>query len=102
MNLLRSYLNPLELKENRERIAHLLRNRGFYIRLHAYDYLVMAHGKIVCTIHLLSHLNECYINISPIVENSEHYVNKIVKVIKSIAPTVKVYLRKSMEYSREL
>ena len=94
MNPLKSYLNPLELRENREKIAHMLRNNGFYVRLHACDYLVMAHGKIVCTIHMLPSYNECYINISSIVKNSEQYLDKIIEVIRSIAPAVKIYLKK--------
>jgi len=95
VNPLKSYLNPLELRENREKIAYMLRNSGFYVRLHAYDYLVMAHGKIICTIHLLPRYNECYINLSSIVkDDSERYLDKIVKVIRSIAPAVKIYLRK--------
>jgi len=54
----------------------------------------MAHGKIVCTIHMLPSYNECYINISSIVKNSEQYLDKIIEVIRSIAPAVKIYLKK--------
>ena len=93
MKPLKSYLNPLELKENREKLASVLREQGFYIRLHGYDYLLMYNNKIICSIHLLPRLNECYVHVNPLINNDNEQLRKVITMLKNISPQTKIYVR---------
>ena len=70
--------------EAREELARSLRELGFYVHLHSYEYLIMKNGKIVATIYLHPRVNEIVINVNKYNPKAKDYINSLVKTIRSI------------------
>ncbi len=68
----------------REKLARNLRNLGFYVHLHSYEYLIMLNEKILATIYLHPRENEVVINLSKYNPKSKASLNDIISVIRSI------------------
>ncbi len=88
-------MNPLERRDKREKLAFLLREKGFYVRLHAYEYLVMVRNKILCSIYVHPVANLCIINYNKITaKGNENKLNDIINAIKELAPNTEVVVNK--------
>jgi len=77
----------------REELKWRLMRRGFYVHLHAYDYLVMHENSIVCTIHLLPELGEAYVNRFKLNPISAPLVSAVSREMLSLDPRIREMVR---------
>ncbi len=86
-----------ERREKREELATKLREMGYYVRLHAYEYLVMWNGKILCTIYIFPLENTCIVNYNKEIsgEKPKKKVYEIVNVIKTLDPNIKIMVKET-------
>jgi len=93
-------LHIFERREKREELAIMLRERGYYVRLHAYEYLIMSEGKILCSIYIFPLENTCVINYNKEIsgEKSKEKLYEIVSAIKTIDPEIKILIRETPKY----
>ncbi len=88
-------MNPLEKRDEREKLAYILREKGFYVRLHAYEYLVMFRNKILCSIYVHPAANLCIINYNKVTaKGNRNKLSDIIDAIKKLAPNIKVIVNK--------
>jgi len=80
--------NLLLNHHGRWKLAKALREKGFYVRMHAYEYLVGDGRKLLAIVLLEPRLNKAYLY--ALDENIE----RIADTIKSIEPSVKIMIRR--------
>lgn len=78
------------LYKYRLELLYKLRRKGFYVRMHAYEYLLGFEGRIIGVLLLEPRRNEATLWLSPKVINSERIYNLINEALMSIDPTIKV------------
>ncbi|MEM3789848.1 MAG: hypothetical protein QW260_01995 [Thermoproteota archaeon] len=76
--------NSLMLAQNRLKLLYLLRNSGFEVRMHAYEYLVAYNNKFLCLILLFPMENKAVIKIFRWIPNNSSLINEVVSTIKEI------------------
>ncbi len=77
--------SPLLSPEGRLSLLQELRRRGFYVRMHAYEYLVGDEREFLCIILLEPHQGE-----ATVVRLRRRAVNRIVEAIKSVDPGIHI------------
>jgi len=90
-------LHVFEKREKREELAAILRERGYYVRLHAYEYLIISEGKILCSIYIFPLENTCVINYNREIsgEKSKEKLYEIIDIIRTIDPNIKIAIKET-------
>ncbi|MCS7138684.1 MAG: hypothetical protein NZ873_01335 [Crenarchaeota archaeon] len=76
--------SPFMFPENRLKLARLIRGKGFYVRMHGYEYLVSHDGRFLCLIFLQPNNRIIMIKVFKWIEDSHNQVKEIVELIRSI------------------
>ncbi len=85
-----------EKREKREELATKLREKGYYVRLHAFEYLILNEGKILCSIYIFPLENMCVINYNEVTSGGKlkQKLYEIIDIIRTIDPDIKISVRK--------
>ncbi|RLE84441.1 MAG: hypothetical protein DRJ41_03110 [Thermoprotei archaeon] len=78
--------SPFIKHEERLRLAYNIRKHGFYVRLHAYEYIVGDRTRFVAIVLLEPFLGRAMVKI---INNGEN-LNKIISSIKSIDSKINI------------
>jgi hypothetical protein len=79
-------LNPLVVASNRVRLAWMLRERGVYVRLHAYEYLLGFEGRILGVLLLEPSRGVASLYLSERSEASDRLVGIVDEVLGGFPP----------------
>lgn len=85
--------NSLMLAPNRLKLLYLLRNSGFEVRMHAYEYLVAYNDRFLCLILLFPLDNKATIKVFNWIPNNSLLINKIASIIKKIEEEVTIEIK---------
>jgi hypothetical protein len=83
-------LPSLTRASERYRLASLLREDGFSVRQHSCDYFIRFAGRFVCVLVLFPTSGEAQIYTVGINEVIEKAVERIIRIIKHIAPDIEI------------
>ncbi len=79
--------------EKRLELLYVLKNNGFYVRMHAYEYIVGYGDRLGCIIILEPSKNLVEIIKLPYSRLNEKQIEHLIRLIKSIDKNVVVKLR---------
>ncbi|MGB9759184.1 MAG: hypothetical protein ACP5KW_06975 [Thermoproteota archaeon] len=85
--------NSLMLVPNRLKLLYLLRNSGFEVRMHAYEYLVAYNSRFLCLILLFPLDNKATIKVFDWIPDNSLLINKIVSIIKKVEKDVAIEIK---------
>lgn len=85
--------NSLMIASNRLNLLYLLRDSGFEVRMHAYEYLVAYNSRFLCLILLFPIDNKATIKVFSWLPDNSLLVDKIVSIIKKVEKDVKIEVK---------
>lgn len=81
------------LASNRLKLLYLLRNSGFEVRMHAYEYLVAYNKRFLCLILLFPMENKATIKVFGWISDNNPLINEVISTIKKIEENVRIEVR---------
>jgi len=86
----RAAMSPFMFPENRLKLAWLIRERGFSVRMHGYEYLVAHGGRFLCLILLQPMDRIIMVRVFKWIADSHKHAEKIVDLIRSLDNVSKI------------
>jgi len=90
-------LPSLTRASERYRLATLLRKEGFGVRQHCCEYFIRFAGQFVCVLVLFPLKNEAQIYKVGLDETVEETVEKIIQIVKRVAPDIEIQIHRSVK-----
>lgn len=82
--------NSLMLQSNRLKLLYMLRENGFEVRMHAYEYLVAYKNRFLCLILLFPRENRVTIKVFNWIQDNKKLTDRITTLIEEIEKEISV------------
>ena len=91
--------SPFKLLSKRLQLLRTLRERGYYVRLHAYEYLIGYENHFLAILFIEPNKRIAEFVICPPYKISKNLIRDLIKLVKEIDPYIKILIRKPLVYS---